>query len=822
MENKNRMRRLEQQLAEYDAVTNTAERYKKIDLLNGFAWELSDTDTKRAYNLSEEAFSMAESSEESSPPYRAGMAYSLRTLGYLNQRLGNYTLGLTQLLSALEIFETLPLEEGLADVYDGIAGIYGQIGDFPEALTNIQNQLEAAQRIGDKRRIANAYNNLANIYFETGDYDKGIELFRENLKNAAEIGDQRIICLSYLNLAETNFRVGNYDSALEYGLSGLPVCQKSGFELFEIYAFDFLGKIQLKLGNTEQAIQYHEKALALSEKLGSEVTESLILINVGQAYLEMQQPDRALSYLQRGITTAESIDARSELFRGHLLLSKLYEKQGDFSQALDHFKQYQTIKDMVFNEKADQRLKVLEVVHDTEAARKEAEILRLETQQLEHEITEQMKVEAVLQEARDKLEQQVQLRTAELDNTITLLQNEIADRLRAEAAIQHMVETLEQRVATRTEELVTFFDLILLAGQATTPIDVIEHALPRILEVTRSQAVGIDVIDADRNTLQLVAHLNFPRDAQTPLQIEDLPVEIQRWLHQTNDPLNIQDLESIPALLSAFHTAGFQTYLGAQIRIGHRVEGVLSCFRLTDRGYSVDDIALVMALAEQIGMMLENHRLRQRAEEMAVLEERQRLARDLHDSVTQSLYSLSLFSRAGREAAEDGDVDRLKFSLKELEQNTQLALHEMRLLLYELRPADLEQGGLIPAIEMRLNSVERRVGLQLEVQLDKSLDLPQSDEVELYRIIVEALNNVVKHAAATHLTLQLTQANGWLNLRISDNGMGFDPARTEGGMGLQNIRERIARLDGRLSISSKPGSGTNLEAVIPYRVEDNR
>ncbi len=195
------------------------------------------------------------------------------------------------------------------------------------------------------------------------------------------------------------------------------------------------------------------------------------------------------------------------------------------------------------------------------------------------------------------------------------------------------------------------------------------------------------------------------------------------------------------------------------------------------------------------------------------MEERQRLARDLHNSVTQSLYSLSLFSRAGREAAEDGDTDRLTYSLTELERNTLHALREMRLLLYELRPADLEQGGLISAIELRLNTVERRVGLQMDFQLDDYVGLSPTCEIQLYHIIVEALNNVVKHAAATHLTLQLTQADGVLHLRIVDDGQGFDPAQTVGGMGLGNIRERVARLDGQLSISSEPGRGTQLEVL---------
>ena len=231
-------------------------------------------------------------------------------------------------------------------------------------------------------------------------------------------------------------------------------------------------------------------------------------------------------------------------------------------------------------------------------------------------------------------------------------------------------------------------------------------------------------------------------------------------------------------------------------------------------------MALIMALAEQIGMMLENHRLRQNAEEMAVLEERQRLARDLHNSVTQSLYSLTLFSRAGR-AAEDGDHDRLIYSLTELERNTLHALREMRLLLYELRPADLEQGGLIPAIELRLNTVERRVGLQMDAQLDEYVGMSPNCEIQLYHIIVEALNNVVKHAAATHLTLQLTQADGHLHLRIIDDGQGFDPAQTKGGMGLETSESGWPGSMANSSSQASRATARGWKLCFPVRMEED-
>jgi signal transduction histidine kinase len=335
------------------------------------------------------------------------------------------------------------------------------------------------------------------------------------------------------------------------------------------------------------------------------------------------------------------------------------------------------------------------------------------------------------------------------------------------------------------------------------------------MEVTSSRAICIHLFDAERLTLRLVGQQNLREDTQTSLMAVQPEAGFRRWLQQPNAPLVTTNLAQMTILPGALRSADFATYLGAQIKIGNRVEGLLSCYRFTDRGFGVDEIALVTALAELVGMMLETQRLRRNAEEMAVVEERQRLARDLHDSVTQTLYSLSLFSRAGREAAEDGDTDRLNHSLNELERNTLHALREMRLLLYELRPADLEQEGLARAIELRLNTVERRVGLQLDVFLGELPPMPSSHEVELYHIIVEALNNVVKHAAASRLSLLLAPAGGQLHLRIADNGHGFDPLQVTGGLGLRNIRERVAQLHGQLTIESSPGYGTRLEAFFP-------
>jgi signal transduction histidine kinase len=808
MNDTQRIYHLEEQLAHLGD-NNATDIYKKIDILNELAWLLSDTDMKRAYTLAETAYNLANAANGDEPPYQIGIAYSLRTQGYLNVRFDNYPLALTQLLQALPLVETLQLSDGLPDVLDGILGVYFQLGNLPDALSFGYKQLAAAQQIQDQRRIINAYNNLAVIQMRLANHASADEMWQQALQISQKIGHTRIECITYTNLTHLHLLMGNCEKALENALHGLQLSQAHKYELFEIYALHNVGYCHLQLKQTAQALDYLNRALERARALEAKVIEVSILLTLGAAYRERQQFEQAEATGNQALVITQAIGSRQEQFGAHLFLSELYEQVGDFAQALEHFKQHQVVKEQVHNEAADQRLKVLQVVHDTHMAKQEAEIARLRTVELQQEIIQHTQL-------NEQLEHQVTERTAELQKSVERLRTEIKERERAETALQAMMTSLEQRLADRTQELATFLDLTVMGGRSANIQDVIEAALPRILEVTNSRAVCIHLFDADTQQLLLVAQQELSFHSRTLLQKVTLPPLFRAWLEQPNEPILTTNLSQSEILPPVFQLAEFNTYLGVQISVGPQIEGILSCYRFTNRGFSLDDIALVMALGEQIGMVIGSHRLRKQAEEFAVLEERQRFARDLHDSVTQSLYSLSLFSRAGREAVEDGDTTRLQYSFSQAETTTLHILREMRLLLYQLRPTNLEREGLQRAIELRLDSVERRVGLHVEAQLDELPALSPNTEVDLYHIIVEALNNIIKHAAATSLTVQLTQKNGHLHLQIVDNGQGFDSSKSTGGLGLTNIQERVNRLNGTLAIVSKPKHGTTVKLEIPY------
>ena len=202
--------------------------------------------------------------------------------------------------------------------------------------------------------------------------------------------------------------------------------------------------------------------------------------------------------------------------------------------------------------------------------------------------------------------------------------------------------------------------------------------------------------------------------------------------------------------------------------------------------------------------------------DLAVVDERNRLARDLHDSVAQSIYSLTLFSETARHLLNSGDEERLEHYLIRLGETSQQALKEMRLLVHELRPLQLENEGLVGALQHRLDAVERRAGIEAHLLLEGTVELPPNHEYELYRIAQEALNNSLKHAAATSVTVRVVADGQRVQLEVQDNGKGFNPAaiNDKGGMGLVSMQHRVEELGGRLTISSQLNEGTTVKVIV--------
>lgn len=205
------------------------------------------------------------------------------------------------------------------------------------------------------------------------------------------------------------------------------------------------------------------------------------------------------------------------------------------------------------------------------------------------------------------------------------------------------------------------------------------------------------------------------------------------------------------------------------------------------------------------------------ADELATARERNRLARELHDSVAQTLYGLTLQAEAAARELHLGRTDKATEQLREIRESAQQTLRETRLLIFELRPPILENEGLAPALRARLESVESRSGLKTQIDVQDLGRLHAGVEAGLYGISNEALNNVLKHAHATEVTVLLARQSNKIVLEISDNGVGFDLdyAETHGGLGLRGMKERAEQFGGDLQIQSS-ANGTKVRVEAAY------
>lgn len=208
--------------------------------------------------------------------------------------------------------------------------------------------------------------------------------------------------------------------------------------------------------------------------------------------------------------------------------------------------------------------------------------------------------------------------------------------------------------------------------------------------------------------------------------------------------------------------------------------------------------------------------LQAQAVELAANRERTHLAQDLHDSVTQALFSMTLTARAAElQLARDPAAAVQK--LAELRELAQDALAEMRTLIFELRPGSLAEEGLVSALRKHVAAIQGRTGLPVVFEADQIADLNPEIEEALYRICQEALHNVVKHAAASRVQIELRRDGGCVCLVVTDDGLGFDAATASRGghLGLAGMRTRLERFNGRLTVDSAPGRGTRLEISVP-------
>jgi two-component system nitrate/nitrite sensor histidine kinase NarX len=327
--------------------------------------------------------------------------------------------------------------------------------------------------------------------------------------------------------------------------------------------------------------------------------------------------------------------------------------------------------------------------------------------------------------------------------------------------------------------------------------------------------VSIFLVDTETNELVLKAGVGGHISGVPPLgdRLKIGEEGILGWIAATGEPLLVNDVSREPRYYATPTLPHTRSELGIPIKVRGQVVGTLDVQSTGLDAFDQDDLTTLQTIADHIGAAVENARLYEQAERAAVAAERSRLARDLHDAVTQTLFSASLIAEVLPRIWER-NPDEGRRRLEELRQLTRGALAEMRTLLLELRPSALVDAALNDLLRQLAESITGWARVPVNVEVEGECTLPPEVKVALYRIAQEALNNVAKHTGASQATVGLQRQPGQVRLRISDDGGGFDPEGVPPeSLGLGIMRERAEAIGATLAIGSEVGRGTEVTVV---------
>lgn len=398
-----------------------------------------------------------------------------------------------------------------------------------------------------------------------------------------------------------------------------------------------------------------------------------------------------------------------------------------------------------------------------------------------------------------------------------VLARDITDRRRAE----------DSRQQARDEMFVLLNAIANAASESATLSEFLLDAIYQIVYPFRSQSVFIYLLDDKANfpkkeEFHLVAHLGIADEDLKMMKKLNSSITLFKWLEENRQALFLEDPQDyrIPESIRALGMLYILVIpLLIQTHDGQKIIGHLFLSRKIKIPYKPDEIVRLTILSDQIASLIDSDRRRKLS---ITLSERQRLMRDIHDSVSQKLYGLVTLTEAAQAAEEAGSQPDYHQILLRISENARQAVKELRLFLFQMQPIDLEKEGLISVLHHRLTAVEGRADIKARFLADENISLSKRKEVALYYIAQEALNNVLRHAKANSVDVILKQGYKYVTLEIIDDGCGFDNTNLDrGGLGLKNMVERVKQENGKIKISSKPGEGTIIKVTFEKMMNVN-
>jgi nitrate/nitrite-specific signal transduction histidine kinase len=380
------------------------------------------------------------------------------------------------------------------------------------------------------------------------------------------------------------------------------------------------------------------------------------------------------------------------------------------------------------------------------------------------------------------------------------------------AKLDDSYSSLEKKVSDRTRELAIMNSILTVASRSLDIQEILEEALNIIVEQMGFEVGAAFTHESGSTTPVLISQRGF--EIVTALDL----VKIELITSQVNatdlqprvTTFEIKDLQD-EKLRSQLDPSSAQLFVYVPLSSKGRNLGLFILGKKESISLSPEGLTLLSSIGQQIGVAVENARLYEQSEQAAIAAERHRLARELHDAVTQTLFSANLIAdvipRIWKRNPEEGLQN-----LEELRQLTRGALAEMRTMLLEMRPESLERADIKSLLTQLADAFIGRVRVPVSLDIQGECELTHEVKLVFYRVAQEALNNIAKHAGARQVDIHLECQPGQLNLCIKDDGLGFELASLPPGhMGIAIMRERANSIGASLKIESQSGQGTTIE-----------
>jgi signal transduction histidine kinase len=399
---------------------------------------------------------------------------------------------------------------------------------------------------------------------------------------------------------------------------------------------------------------------------------------------------------------------------------------------------------------------------------------------------------------------------------------DITEMVLARQELEAARTALEQRVNERTQELATLLEISRSIGSTIELGPLLDIVIGQVKTIVNYDRCSLYFLQDDRLNL-LGSHsgrLGLPAPYLLVEQIRPIWSRLER-----GENMVIDDIWGDTDVAIAYRAglgdalqvaaAGVQSWLGVPLLAQERVIGFLALSHSQRAFFTEHYVRLIRAIGTQAAVSIENAHLHEQTLKMAAIEERQRLARELHDSVSQALYGISLGAQTAKTylSEDDGATPSVDYVLTLAE----AGMAEMRALLFELRPESLEVEGLVAALQKQALALSARYRLPIETTFGAEPSISLEEKEVFYRVGQEALHNIVKHARATLVHLMLTADNDAVVLEVRDNGAGFDTTQNfPGHIGMISMSERARAVGAVWQVESMPGAGTTVRLTQRY------